>query len=439
MENRFMKRVLHFYDDNNSLPTENLENFLHLITSRREASIESDANPLRNVECFSLSELLLWYGLGNASALSLDDLELMCPAIITQILLPTCPKTSPSDLKPSDQRVWGYGFLAVTVINLAALLGLLLVPFTKKTYFPKILTYFIGLAIGTLFSNAVLQLIPEALGLDPKDDNYVLNAVGIFGGFYVLFFTERVLKMALKADTELGHSHYPPMQSPDVPIATFSNDIVINNISSDIITNNTPTQINCNEKFNSPSESSTSEQNACVLWACHWLRGDRTANIKTVAWMISLSDALHNFIDGLAIGASFTLSLLTGFSTSIAIFCEEFPHELGDFVILLNSGMSVAQAVCFNMLSAMCCYLGLALGIVLGRSFAPNVIFAIAGGMFLYISLADMFPEMNNIMAAHTRGYRGRLVFFLIQNAGLLTGFAIILLITMFAGDISLG
>lgn len=45
--------------------------------------------------------------------------------------------------------------------------------------------------------------------------------------------------------------------------------------------------------------------------------------------MISLSDALHNFIDGLAIGASFTLSLLTGFSTSIAIFCEEFPHELG--------------------------------------------------------------------------------------------------------------
>lgn len=57
--------------------------------------------------------------------------------------------------------VWGYGFLAVTVINLASLLGLFLIPFTKKPYFPKVLTYFIGLAIGTLFSNAVLQLIPE--------------------------------------------------------------------------------------------------------------------------------------------------------------------------------------------------------------------------------------------------------------------------------------
>lgn len=49
----------------------------------------------------------------------------------------------------------------MTVINLAALLGLFLVPLTKKTYFPKVLTFFIGLAIGTLFSNAVLQLIPE--------------------------------------------------------------------------------------------------------------------------------------------------------------------------------------------------------------------------------------------------------------------------------------
>lgn len=38
----------------------------------------------------------------------------------------------------------------------------------------------------------------------------------------------------------------------------------------------------------------------------------------------------------------------------------------------------------------MSCYVGLVLGILLGSTFAPNVIFAIAGGMFLYISLADM-------------------------------------------------
>ncbi|KAG9344025.1 hypothetical protein JZ751_012501 [Albula glossodonta] len=172
---------------------------------------------------------------------------------------------------------------------------------------------------------------------------------------------------------------------------------------------------------------------------CHWLRGERISNIKTVAWMISLSDALHNFIDGLAIGASFTVSVMAGFSTSIAIVCEEFPHEMGDFVILLNSGMSIPQAIFFNLLSAMSCYLGLVLGILVGSNFAPNVIFAFAGGMFLYIALADMFPEMSNIMAEQERTTRNVISFFLIQNAGLLTGFSIILLITMFAGQINLG
>lgn len=62
----------------------------------------------------------------------------------------------------------------------------------------------------------------------------------------------------------------------------------------------------------------------------------------------------------------------------------------GDFVILLNAGMSVPQAIFFNLLSALSCYVGLVFGILLGSNFAPNVIFAIAGGMFLYIALADM-------------------------------------------------
>lgn len=62
---------------------------------------------------------------------------------------------------------------------------------------------------------------------------------------------------------------------------------------------------------------------------CYWIRGASYTNIGTLAWMITLSDGLHNFIDGLAIGASFTASVFQGISTSVAILCEEFPHELG--------------------------------------------------------------------------------------------------------------
>ena len=67
-----------------------------------------------------------------------------------------------------------------------------------------------------------------------------------------------------------------------------------------------------------------------------------------------------------------------------------FVPSAGDFVILLNAGMSVPQAIFFNLLSAVSCYFGLVFGILLGSNYAPNAIFAIAGGMFLYIALADM-------------------------------------------------
>uniref|UniRef100_A0A665WMV9 Solute carrier family 39 member 8 n=1 Tax=Echeneis naucrates TaxID=173247 RepID=A0A665WMV9_ECHNA len=403
----FLHNVLHFYGQNASISTHNLEDLLKLISARRPESI-NEGNPLKNQECPSAEHILSQFGLSNVSQLTVGHLDRICPAVLTQVLLPSCPYTD--FLVLSLLTVWGWGFLAVTVINLASLLGLLLIPFTKKPYFPKILTFFVGLAIGTLFSNAVLQLIPEALGFDPKADNYVANAVGIFGGFYLLFFVEKILKLLLGH----GQSHSTPAEPP-AENSLHNGDIVV--------------------KKDSIILTSITTIPPAVM--CHWLRGQRITSIKTVAWMITLSDALHNFIDGLAIGASFTVSILAGFSTSIAIICEEFPHELGDFVILLNAGMSIPQAIFFNLLSAMSCYVGLVFGILLGSNFAPNAIFAIAGGMFLYISLADMFPEMDSIAREQQRTST-KTIFFLIQNAGLLTGFTIILLITMFAGEINL-
>ena len=64
--------------------------------------------------------------------------------------------------------------------------------------------------------------------------------------------------------------------------------------------------------------------------------------VKPVAWMIIFGDGLHNFIDGISIGAAFTESILAGVSVSIAIFCEELPHELGD--------LKVFEFKCHNMM-----------------------------------------------------------------------------------------
>lgn len=57
--------------------------------------------------------------------------------------------------------VWGFSFLSVTIINVSALTGVFFVPLMKSRFGKYALTYFIALAIGTLFSTAILQLLPE--------------------------------------------------------------------------------------------------------------------------------------------------------------------------------------------------------------------------------------------------------------------------------------
>ena len=108
---------------------------------------------------------------------------------------------------------------------------------------------------------------------------------------------------------------------------------------------------------------------------------------------------MHNFIDGLSIGAAFSESLLNGFSLSLAIVCEEFPHKLGDFAILLSAGMTFRTALFCNFLASAWIYLGLAIGILIGEDPKTSQwIYAIAGGMFIYIAVCDMvssFEEIN--------------------------------------------
>ncbi|KAG9354730.1 hypothetical protein JZ751_001443 [Albula glossodonta] len=342
--------------------------------------------------------------------------------------------------------VWGYGFLCVTVISLCSLVGASVVPFMRKTFYKRLLLYFIALAIGTLYSNALFQLIPEAFGFDPMEDYYVSKSAVVFGGFYLFFFTEKILKMVLKPKDGKGqghgHSHYPAeryaskadmedgvtekLQNGEAGLSLPAGDRDVRGPSED-------------DRVLSTGQSVQDTQSSGG-GGCYWLKGTAYSDIGTLAWMITLSDGLHNFIDGLAIGASFTVSVFQGISTSVAILCEEFPHELGDFVILLNAGMSIQQALFFNFLSACCCYLGMGFGILAGSHFSANWIFALAGGMFLYIALADMFPEMNEVSREEEEGGgSGSLLTFAIQNAGLLTGFAIMLLLTMYSGQIQLG
>ncbi|XP_019908263.1 metal cation symporter ZIP14 isoform X3 [Esox lucius] len=348
---------------------------------------------------------------------------------------------------PAPARVWGYGFLCVTLISLCSLVGASVVPFMRKTFYKRLLLYFIALAIGTLYSNALFQLIPEAFGFDPMVDNYVSKSTVVFGGFYLFFFTEKVLKMLLKRKDKgqgHGHSHFPASEQLYAAANGDMEEGMTEKLQQNGEAGLSLPRVDGGEgdRMLTPALTTPDSQSlggGTSRGGCYWLKGTAYSDIGTLAWMITLSDGLHNFIDGLAIGASFTASTFQGISTSVAILCEEFPHELGDFVILLNAGMSIQQALFFNFLSACCCYLGMGFGILAGNSFSPQWIFALAGGMFLYIALADMFPEMNEVSREEEEaGGSSFFLTFTIQNAGLLTGFAIMLLLTTYSGAIAI-
>lgn len=117
--------------------------------------------------------------------------------------------------------------------------------------------------------------------------------------------------------------------------------------------------------------------------------------IKPVGFLNLFGDGVHNFVDGIIIGAAFLIDLNLGIVTTIAVALHEIPQELGDFGILLHSGFSAGKALFFNFLSALTAVLG-ALSVFFFESFFQGMtvhLIPFAAGGFIYIALADLVAE----------------------------------------------
>lgn len=65
----------------------------------------------------------------------------------------------------------------------------------------------------------------------------------------------------------------------------------------------------------------------------------RSTKLKIAGILNLAADSLHNCSDGIAIGASFASGTGLGYSTALATLLHELPHEIGDFAVLVQSGM----------------------------------------------------------------------------------------------------
>lgn len=116
-----------------------------------------------------------------------------------------------------------------------------------------------------------------------------------------------------------------------------------------------------------------------------------------VVWMNLFADAVHNFIDGVVIGASYIAGIPLGVTTTLAVVMHEIPQEIGDFGILVYGGLTVKKAIIYNFITALTAVLGTVLSLVVGphlQGYAEAMLPLTAGG-FIYIAGTDLVPELN--------------------------------------------
>jgi zinc and cadmium transporter len=135
-------------------------------------------------------------------------------------------------------------------------------------------------------------------------------------------------------------------------------------------------------------------EKAVILRHCH----DDTCEAHAHAGpLILIGDALHNFIDGIAIAAAFIASVPVGVATGLAVFAHELPQEVGDFAILIQSGFSRKRALCFNLLSGASTFPGafLAYFFLTGLQELTPYVMAVSAASFIYVAIADLIPNLH--------------------------------------------
>lgn len=131
----------------------------------------------------------------------------------------------------------------------------------------------------------------------------------------------------------------------------------------------------------------------------HWRHCHRGAecDMHAFTYLNLIGDGIHNFTDGLVIGASFLVSIHFGIVTTLIIILHEIPQEIGDFGVLVYGGFSKKKAIFYNFLTALSCILGTILGYPLAeyiKGFSLYLLPLVAGG-FIYIASCDLIPEIH--------------------------------------------
>ncbi|CAK8683641.1 unnamed protein product [Clavelina lepadiformis] len=424
---------------------------------KRRNTVEThEENHEHHARCYSRNQLKSIFGFsGN---LTEEQVLEMCPAFVQQILEGSCTtraveeeSTQPPEAPYTDAMKYGYGTASVGIISALAFVGIFFFPVLESVKFKLVMQFFIALGVGTMSGDAILHIIPEVTGIhdhgateetdahdhEEEDRTYLWRLLVVIAGVWVFFLFENGLK--LLSSKRLPHSHGPCADEHHTytnPTAPTDNDHVtkftkFDSDGDDIeeakkvegqngkLAKNGVNHIG-NGTLVIKEQESKREEKRRYFWG-----------VTAVGIMVFFGDVLHNFGDGIAIGAAFSESWVQGVGTSLAIVFHELPHEFGDFAIYMNNGLTKWRALAFNFAAACCAFIGLYIGIAISSDEAVRgwILSAVAG-MFLYVSLVNVLHEMVCEESFYPK------LQFLLQNLGLVLGWGILLVIAIFEEDL---
>ncbi|XP_037076698.1 protein catecholamines up-like [Pollicipes pollicipes] len=137
-------------------------------------------------------------------------------------------------------------------------------------------------------------------------------------------------------------------------------------------------------------KKSTKQQNAALD------KATPHQDIKVAGYLNLAADFTHNLTDGLAIGASYLAGHSIGVITTITIVLHEVPHEIGDFAILVQSGVPRWRAIMLQLTTAVGALTGTVISLLAegADAAATSRILPFTAGGFIYIATVSVIPEL---------------------------------------------
>lgn len=263
----------------------------------------------------------------------------------------------------TDYSNYYYALASVTFISLAPVVVLLLLPIDNKVNLKKLL----ALAAGCLLGDAFLHLIPESSGGGHSHHHHEHH------------------------DHAHEHHHH---HEPESHTHSHDHSVGIKVLAGIMMFFILEKYIySIKSEPNKKGEKAKKKKNDD-----HRTEEHDHNHIHASGILNLIADFLHNFTDGLAIGASYLTGTKLGLSTTFAIFLHEIPHEIGDYAILRQSGFSKTKAIWLQCITAIGAVSGTVISLLIGShdERANAWILPFTAGGFIYIATVHLIPQLKN-------------------------------------------